>query len=278
MTQFFALAGLLVVATAALLLPPLWRGRRPQRQAGDRKAANLAIFRDQLAELEHEQAAGTLAAADFEQAHQELRRRLLEEVDGTADAAARQGPSRKTAVALLIALPLLALAGYGILGNPQALDPARRVAQPEMTPEQINAMVERLAAKMQANPDDEQGWIMLGRSYKMLGRYDEAAAAYGHAEKTIERDPELLAGYAETIAMAGGRGLAGKPAALIDKALKLDPEHGHSLFLAGAAAIETGDRAKAIAHWERLLPQVEPGSDLDRMLREGIAKLKQNGK
>lgn len=280
MIPFFAIAGLLVVATAALLLPPLWRGRRPQREAGDRKAANLAIFRDQLAELEREQAEGTLAAADFEQARQELRRRLLEEVEGEAEAGAdaKLGPTRKTAVALVIALPLLALAGYGILGNPQALDPARRVAQPEMTPEQINAMVERLAEKMKANPDDEQGWLMLGRSYKMLGRYDEAVAAYARAEKTIERDPELLAGYAETIAMASGRGLAGKPAALIEKALKLDPEHGHSLFLAGAAAIESGDKAKAIAYWERLLPQVEPGSELDRMLREGIDKLKQGGK
>ena len=78
--------------------------------------------------------------------------------------------------------------------------------------------------------------------------------------------------------MAGGnQGLQGKPAELVEKALKLDPEHGHSLFLAGAAAMERGDRKAAIGYWEALLPQVEPGSEIDQMLRSGIEKMKAGG-
>ena len=89
----------------------------------------------------------------------------------------------------------------------------------------------------------------------------------------VNEEPDLLAAYAETIAMAEGKGLKGKPTQLVEKALKLDPKHGHSLFLAGAAAMERGDNKQGIAHWEALLPQVEPGSEIDQMLRSGIDKM-----
>ena len=277
MTQFAIYATLLIVVVAAFLLPPLWLGRRRNDTKASRKEANLAVFRDQLSELQREKTEGTLADADFEQARRELQRRLLEEVAPEAEEAGKTtyGPSRKTAIALLLLLPTLALLAYGILGNPKALDPAQTAAQPKMTPEQINAMVARLAERMQANPDDIPGWLMLARSYKAMGRYEEAAAAYARAEKVIDDDPELLASYAETIAMASGNGLKGKPGQLIGRALKIDPQHPHSLFLAGAAAMEAGDNKQGIAYWEALLPQVEPGSEIDQMLRSGIEKMKQ---
>lgn len=279
MTQFAIFATLLIVVVAAFILPPLWLGLRAPRGSADRKEANLAIFRDQLLELEREKGEGTLADADFEQAKRELQRRLLEEVEPEAGGVqtASHAPSRKTAIALLLLLPILALLGYGMLGKPQALDPAQTSAPPKMTADQINAMVAKLAERMQANPDDMQGWLMLARSYKTMGRYEDAVAAYGKAEKVINDDPELLASYAETIAMAAGKGLKGKPAQLIERALKLDPQNAHALFLAGAAAMEAGDNKKGIAYWEALLPQVEPGSEIDQMLRSGIDKMKAGG-
>jgi len=278
MTQFAIYATLLIVVVAAFILPPLWLGLRAPRPKAERKEANLAIFRDQLRELEAEKSEGMLAAADFEQARRELQRRLLEEVEPeavTQAAAANHAPSRKTAIAILLLLPVLALLGYGVLGRPQALDPMQTAARPKVSPEQINAMVAKLAERMQANPDDMQGWLMLARSYKTMGRYEDAAAAYGKAEKVINDDPELLASYAETLAMASGTGLKGKPAQLIARALKLDPKQPHALFLAGAAAMEAGDKKQAIAYWEALLPQVEPGSEIDQLLRSGIDKMKQ---
>ncbi len=278
MTQFFIFALLLCVVTAAFIVPPLWRARRTAGTSqSERKATNIAIFRDQLAELEREKSEGSLAIADFDQAHRELQRRLLEENEpGDGDQQPdEQAPSRRLAIILAIALPALALLGYGSMGNPRALDPTQLVAPPKMSQEQIEGMVAKLAERMQANPDDSKGWLMLGRSYKTMGRYAEAAAAYGKAEKLIDEDPDLLASYAETIAMANGKGLQGKPVQLIEKALKLNPQHGHSLFLAGAAAMERGDRKAGIAYWEALLPQVEPDSEIDQMLRDGLAKMKQ---
>lgn len=276
MTQFAIFATLLIVVVAAFILPPLWLGLRAPKPRADRKEANLAIFRDQLAELERENAEGSLATADFEQSKSELQRRLLEEIEPSAadGLAATHGPSRKTAIAILLLLPILGLLGYGMLGNPKALDPMQTAAPQQMTPEKINEMVASLAAKMQANPDDLQGWLMLARSYKSLGRYDDAVQAFAKAGKAVEENPDLLAAYAETIAMANGKGLQGKPAQLVEKALKIDPKHGHSLFLAGAAAMEAGDNKKGITYWEALLEQVEPGSEIDQMLRSGIDKMK----
>jgi len=276
MIQFSVFATLLIVVVSAFILPPLWLGLRATSKA-DRKEANLAIFRDQLAELAREKAEGSLAEADFEQARNELQRRLLEEVEpATADTAAQTtyGPSRKMALALLLLLPVLGLVGYNILGNPKALDPMQTVAPQQMTPEKINEMVTGLAAKLKANPDNPQGWLMLARSYKSMGRYAEAVEAFSHAENAIGDEPDQLASYAETIAMASGTGITGKAIQLVERALKVDPGHGHSLFLAGAAAMEAGQNSKGIAYWEALLPQVEPGSDIDQMLRSGIEKMK----
>ena len=277
MTQFTIYATLLIVVAAAFILPPLWFGLRSPREKADRKQANLAIFRDQLAELEREKTEGTLAESDFEQARRELQRRLLEDVEPDAGYTAQgtHGPSRKMAIAALLALPILAVLGYWMLGNPKALDPAETAAPQQMTAEKINEMVANLAAKVKANPDDLKGWLMLARSYKTMGRYDEAVEAYAKAEKALADDPELLSSYAETIAMASGKGLTGKPSELIVRALKIDPQYPHALFLAGAAAMEAGDNKKGIAYWEALLPQVEAGSEIDQMLRGGIEKMKQ---
>lgn len=279
MTLFAIFAALLLALVAAFILPPLWLGIRSNDQMANRKAANLAIFRDQLAELERENNAGTLAESEYESARLELQRRLLEEVEPEAAAAlatpAIAGSSRKTAVALLVLMPILALIGYALLGNTKALDPTQTAAPQQMTAEQIDGMVAKLAERMQANPDDMKGWLMLARSYKTMGRYEEAAQAYGKAEKLVNEDPDLLASYAETLAMANGKGLQGKPRELALRALKLDAKHPHSLFLAGAAALEAGDNKQGIAYWETLLPDVEPGSEIDQMLRSGIEKMKQ---
>ena len=276
MTPFAVFAFLLLLTTLALLFPGLWFGQRRRAVDADRKRTNLAIYRDQLAELEREHAEGSLATDDFEQARTELQRRMLEEVSPQDEAiVSTTQRSRPTAMVLVFALPLLAVAGYALLGNPLALNPEKAVAQPQMTAEDINAMVEKLAARMQENPDDTNGWLMLARSYKMLGRYDEAVAAFGKAEKAVAEDPEQLASYAETLAMASGKGLSGKALELVNQALKLNPQHAHALFFAGMAAMERGDRSAAIGYWETLLSQVEPGSELDQMLRQGIEQMKQ---
>ncbi|MBI2307169.1 MAG: c-type cytochrome biogenesis protein CcmI [Rhodocyclales bacterium] len=274
MTSFLALATLLIVAAAVSLAVPLLRRPRAAASSTDRSAANLAIFGDQLAELEREQAEGSLTAADFAQAKTELQRRLLDEVKPDAQAGRESAPSRKTALLLTILLPLCALLGYALLGTPAALDPANTQPQPRVTAAQIEGMVERLALRLKDNPDDAKGWVMLARSYKMLGRYGESAEAYGKAPALVDNDPVLLADYAEVLAI-NGNGFKGRPSELIEKALKLAPEDPQIRLLAGAAAGERRDYKAAIAHWEKALPGLEPGSEEAETLRSAIERARE---
>lgn len=276
MITFILIAMLLLGLTALFLLPPLLRQHGSSNQP-ERQDTNLAILRDQLAELEREHQEGSLASADLAQAQDELKRRILEESSQAEQGSASGQPSRGAALVVVVLLVISGSAGYAWLGNPLALDPAQRVAQASqapMSPEQIEAMVSSLAARMEENPDDEQGWVMLARSYKVMGRLEDASKAYARAEKLVASDPGLLTDYAEALAMSSGQGLKGKPLQLVEQALKLDPEHGHALFLAGAAALEAGNPAAAADYWEKVLPQVEPGSELHSLLQENINKIR----
>ncbi|MBA4093838.1 MAG: c-type cytochrome biogenesis protein CcmI [Candidatus Accumulibacter sp.] len=272
MTLFVVFATLLVVATAALLLPALLRKPRSV-DAGERREANLAIFRDQLAELERERAEGSLGEADFEQARSELQRRLLEEVQPDAPTAPVRPAGRRTAIVLVIALPLLAAAGYLVLGNPRGLDPMQ--TQATISPQQIEGMLGKLVERLKQNPDDAQGWVMLARSYKVLGRFPEAAEAYSHAGALLDADAALLADYAEVLSQTQGGNLRGKPAELIARALQIAPDEPQALLLAGAEASDRQDFAGAAKYWERLLAQLEPGSEEAQTLEAAIAKARE---
>ena len=274
MTTFIALATLLVVVATIPLVLPLLRQRGTATDAADRQAANIAILRDQMAELEHDRSEGSLSDADFEQAKKELQKRLLEEARPEGTTTRETSPSRKTALIILILLPLMGLGGYGLLGSPQALDPANRQPAPKVTADQIEGMVAKLAARLKENPDDPKGWLMLARSYKMLGRYPESAEAFDKAMPLVEKDGALLGEYAEILAITRD-GFKGKPTELINKALKLAPEDPQILLLAGAAAGERGDFKAAVSYWEKVAPQLEPGSEEAEALAAALAQARE---
>ena len=270
----FALGALaLLAATLAFLLWPLARAPRASA-AADAAATNAAVLKDQLAELERDHAAGTIASAEFEQAKLELKRRLLEDTAVTEDAspsAARRRPL--AAVATAIALPVAAAGLYLVLGAPAALDPEQ--TQPELGRADVEAMVERLAQRLQNQPDDAEGWAMLGRSYRVLGRNLEAAQAYAKAERVVAADPRLLVDYAESLALAHGGSLQGKPAELVARALELDPGNPLALMLSGAVSFQREDYAGALRQWEKVQALLAPGSEEAQAVGESIAKARE---
>ncbi len=276
MTLFIFAAIVLLIIVVAILVRPLWRPLQAER-AISAANSNLAILREQLTELEHEHRAGTLSAKDFSQAYQELQRRLLDEVQPTETEShsmvmSSTGP-RRTAIGLMLALPLLAGLGYTLLGNPHALDPLQRQAR--VSPQQIEGMVAKLVDKLRRNPEDSQGWLMLARSYKVLGKYPEAVEAYTHVSAIVEQDAALLADYAEAISQAQSGSLQGKPGELIERALQLDQNAPQALLLAGAAARERRQFAAAADYWQRLLAQLEPGTTEAETLAGAIAEARQ---
>ncbi|TAK83792.1 MAG: c-type cytochrome biogenesis protein CcmI [Betaproteobacteria bacterium] len=264
MTLFWLTGAALAVLALVLVLRPLLA----QRAGGpvSRTAANISIYRDQLRELEGDLAAGTLAQADYERARAELEARLLEDVREQPAPAAR--PAGWLPVIATVALvPVVALVVYFAVGNPAAL-----VRQPEahISPQQVEAMVQRLADKMRANPNDIEGWKLLGRSYAALGRFDQAVDAFAKAAAGAPRDPDLLADFADVLAMARDQKLDGEPEKLVRRALELDPNHLKSLALAGTAAYERKDYAAAAAYWQRMLPNVQPGSEDARVIQQNV--------
>lgn len=276
MTLFISLAALLLALVLALIVPPLWRKRSAGASDTEAREANLTIFRSQIAELERERAEGSLAEAEFEQAQAELRRRLLEEVAAENAPTAKESaaPSRKTAIALMFLLPMLAAAGYAQFGTPRAFDPLAAAHAPTLAPEKIQGMIDGLSKHLKDNPGDTESWLMLARAYLSLERHAEAAAAYGKVEDAMGGDPDYLTSYADLLAMLAGGKLSGKPLDLIEKALRIDPDHVLALWLAGTAAYNRNDYAGAAGYWERAIRVLPPDSEDARMLTESVAEAK----
>ena len=253
-------------------MPPL--ARRVVRPSETCDAVNAAVYRDQLRELEADLRAGTLAPDQYEKAHLEIEARLIADV-GTGDAPAETPRgARGAALALGLAIPICALAVYLSVGNPSAVLPqAAGGANPHgMTVAQFEAAVVRLAARMKDNPEDAEGWMMLGRSYAVLGRFGEASEAYAKAAARMPRDAQLLADYADALAMAQGRTLQGEPEKIILRALAIDPDNVKALLLAGTAAFNRSDPRAAIRHWERVLGLLPKESDMIQRVQASIAQ------
>jgi cytochrome c-type biogenesis protein CcmH len=266
MTLFWLVGAVAAAAVIAWVLRPLLT--RKMAAPPSRAAANVAIYRDQLRELDADLAAGTLAREDYERARAELEARALRDA-GQPDAPAVRPSGRGFAWALAGAVPLAAVALYVLVGNPGAID---RDAQLHASRAQVEAMVERLAARLRENPDDVNGWKLLGRSYGVMGRYGEAADAYAKAAVRAPRDAQLLADLADVLAMARGQSLQGEPEQLALRALEIEPGNLKALALAGSAAFERKDYAAAAKQWERMLAYVEPNSEDARAIQQNVAE------
>lgn len=191
------------------------------------------------------------------------------------------GTSRWLA-ALLLTIPVIVVIGFaGLvsppgrmfeLGSPTPAPVASDARQPQADVEQ---MVERLATRLKSQPDDVRGWNTLAHSYYVLGRFAEAAGAYERLLALTTPDAETLADYADALAMAQGRSLAGKPMELVRQAIALNPAHWKALSMAGTEAFQRGDAKAAIEYWSRARAAVPADSDNARMLDANLAQARQ---
>jgi len=276
MTTFIALALLLLAAVLGLLLWPLL-ARRAEHPVAPTTVSNTDIYREQLADLDAELKLQSISREQWAASRSEIERRVLED-EARADTT-RPGRSPATALAIAAALPVAAIALYVWLGNPVALSPEAMqgsAAPHAVSNEQIDAMIGKLAARLESEPGDSEGWIMLARSNAALGRYGQAATAYARAAAQRPPDAQLLADYADTLAMANGRKLAGEPAALIARALAADGSNVKALALAGSLAFEERDMKRAIAYWRKALELTPADSPFAEAVRGSIAEAEGN--
>lgn len=186
---------------------------------------------------------------------------------------------RRYGISLVVALPIVTLMLYQQVGTPLGIG-VSGTPDPQATPagnppESMDELIARLEVRMQENPADVQGWVLLGRSYKTLQRYAEAETALTRAFQIAPDDPLVLAELAEARLFASGDPeFTPEITGMLEQALRLDPEQQKSLWLLGIAARQQGDAATAVQYWQKLLGLLDPASPVAQSVQ---AQLDQAG-
>jgi cytochrome c-type biogenesis protein CcmH len=252
---FWTLATALTAAALYSLLRPLTR-RSNQDDIG-RESSLVEIYRERLLQLEQQHQRGELDADQLLSARSELETSLaLELPDSEQSDAKASPPAGKKAVPLLvgIAVPALAVALYFTFGMPEAINGPVADPNSALMPS-IDEMVSRLEHRLQTNPDDTQGWTLLGRSYAALNRFEKSRNAYMEAAKRAPDNADILFSLTEVTAALQNNSLAGEPETFLSRGLQLDPQSRHGRWLQGILAYQQGDSGKAVKLWEQLLAE-----------------------
>ena len=288
MTSFWLVAGIFIVGALLFILPTLLRSKGG-KSGVERGAINVSIYRDQISELDNDLRNDILNQEQYNQSKYELQQRMMQDMseeDPISGTRTTSNRSIATSAVIILAMPILAVSLYLLLGNTKALMPqpaigqARIADQPSMSegaahPDQeISSMVDNLVARLEKQPDDLEGWLMLGRTYSIMGRFEEASEVYAKLLARSPDSPEALVNYADVFAMTQDGSLAGKPIELINKALRIEPKNAKALALAGTAKFEQGNFKQAAVYWEELLAIIPADSRLAQSVSGSIEKAK----
>lgn len=279
MATFFIVATVLLLIAVALVVYPLIRGR--ESAAEDRTGEIVGLSRERLDELKQQRQSGEISESEYTERVSDLEAQLSDDLHtpGAGGTGPVRSGGRWVGIAAAVFIPVLSGLLYLTLGQPQALtstptpgarDTAGGIAAGDMSASDIDDMVSGLAARLEQNPDDPEGWFMLGRSYMVLERYDDAANAFSRLRALVGNVPDVLVREATALAMAGGGDLSGEPARLVQRALAEQPDHAQALWMAATHAYQTRDYETALKYYRRVRPLVngEPRRQVDRMLAD----------
>ncbi len=286
-TLFWIAAAVCVLLALAFVLPPLLRRREAAAKAA-RRDINIAVYRDQMKEMEADRANGLLSEEQFQTAKLELEARLAEDALAQPDKTMTPVASRRLGYGLAGLLPVAAIGLYFVLGNPMSLT---AIAEAQASGDQqvagghdIMKMIQQVEEKTRANPNDGEAWTILAKTYAAVGHWPEALHAYEKAIKLRPDVPSVMTGYAEALAINNNRVLAGKPIELVLKALEKDPLDMKGLELAGIAAFQEKAFAKAAFYFKHLYKQLPPESpyaqdileaqkEAERLSKQGMTRM-----
>jgi len=289
MTAFWVVAGIFIVVALLFVIPVLLRSKRNESQEQiERQAANITIYRDQLAELERDLRDDTLSREQYGSSKQELQKRMLQDVSENGESVTHLVPTSRHGVVagiiVTLVIPLAAIYLYLVIGDTRGLLPQSQLANATQFSQNgaggeeghidISSMVESLAARLRENPEDIEGWVMLGRSYAIMERFDDASATYAKLVQMVPDNPQFLSDYADMLAMINNGSLLGKPAEMITRALAIDPNFPKALALAGTLEFEQDKFDQAVAYWERLLSAIPADSRLHKSVSDSIVQAK----
>ena len=295
---FLGASLVLSVIALVFVLFPLLRDAAARQRIQSRREVNARIHQDRIEELQQDLENGTLSRAQFDAAMEDLDRDLVQSgaVDPEDEQAgylprARRGVVVASAAVSAVAVPVLALLVYSGVGDAdrafsgmqQPQTPERgqqqqagqqqQQAPQEHDTEEIKALAEQLRQRLDANPDDEMGWVLYARTMVFLEELEEARDAFAEAiELGADDDADLLAEYADVLAATTGN-LQGEPEELLERALEIDPQNVRALWLAGTAAYNRQEFDTAGEYWEQLLDVVPPQSEAAQAIQTNLQQL-----
>lgn len=267
------IAILLILLALGLILPSLLRQNLDYKD--DRHEQNITIVKQQLAELEKEYAAGNIDDAEYQEGKNELEDTLYEDLKDIETGDAKSKKSLISVIAIAVFIPLCTIGIYLIVGTPTAIPESSKVVTPQQQNEapDIQAMIKKLEDKLASDGSDPQGWFMLGRTYSVLQRYDDAVKAYEKSYEIDDKNPKTMLFLADTLAASQQGNLQGRAATLINNALKIDPENQMGLWLGAIAARQSGDKATALDRLYKLEPMLKLDSEERKEVKAMIAEL-----
>jgi cytochrome c-type biogenesis protein CcmH len=274
MTLWFGLA----LMTATVILAVLWPLSR--RRSGLHSDGDVAVYRDQLDEIERDRAAGLIKDEEAGAAKVEVSRRLLAAADADVQAeppgngAAIVWRRRAVAVTALVALPVAALTFYFALGSPELPDQplAPRLAGAR-TNQSLNALTAQVETHLERNPEDGRGWEVIAPVYARLGRFDEAVKARRQALRLNGDSAERQAALGEALVFAANGVVTSEAKAAFERAAALDGNDVQGRYFLGLAAEQGGDRAQAAAAWHALLAAAPPGAPWIDFVQSALARV-----
>jgi len=275
MTLWFVFALMTAAASFAVLWPLRHRDRQPSG------GSEAAVYRDQLAEIDRDAAAGLIGPAEADAARVEISRRLLAVADDRRAPPAASSSlkwRRSVAVVALVGLPLLALAIYLPLGSPQLGDfPLAQRAHTPVLAQPLDSLVAQVEAHLAKNPTDGRGWNVLAPVLARLGRYDEAAKAYRNSITYNGDSAELRADLGEAIAGAAGGVVTAEAKTEFERAIALSADDAKANYFLGLAAEQDGRSSDAASIWRAMLAKAPPDAPWRPLVQDALARVGGSG-
>lgn len=256
MLAFWVISAFLIVVALVIVLPPL--AAKDPRADHSRQAVNRAVFERKLKELDEDLQRDLIGEEQFEAARADLKRTLIDDLEDYQPPVFKKN-GKAMAVAVLLVVPVFSVFLY--LKNDSGLaslsDDFQAGAEDQERMLTVEQAIGGLERKLREDPDDLEGWSMLGRSYLALANFSRAVEAYERAYVLSKgTDADILVGYAEAQALAAGQQFDEGTLAFFVQALQIDPHHERALWYAGFAAYLLQDYPSSVEYWQRLMRQV----------------------
>jgi cytochrome c-type biogenesis protein CcmH len=270
-------SAIVALMTGAAILTVLWPLSRARALVGSVREADLAVYRDQLAEIERDRTRGLIGVPEAEAAHIEISRRLLAAADADAMPVPVPGAlirRRAASILALLGIPLLAAGLYFSLGSPDlpGAPLAARLARPQEGMD-VAVLIQRVETILAQNPGDGRGWELVGPLYLGLGRNEEALKAHQNALRILGASPEREAGLGEALIAVSKGFVTPEARSAFERALALNAKSPKALFFLGLAARQASKPEEAKAIWSRLLESAPPNDPWAFYARAQIEQL-----